>query len=157
MSKQNKSNKPNSSSQDPKFNYSSYIREFIGLSCAQKSILYSLASRMGSNDIAWPSLETLALDSGLTKKNLLINLKYLTEIGLIAQRKNAGKNGVNIYEILGVSLGYPWDGEGCLLVTPGVSLRHEGVLMRHPKYKKKINENKNDTASPKEELKWWRQ
>ena len=62
-------------------------------------------------------------------------------------KMNQGRHGCNVYKILEVSLGYPWDGEGCLLVTQGVSLRHLGVSLGYEKYKKKINEDKNGIAS----------
>lgn len=59
------------------------IRNLCGVPAIQKSILLNLATRMGKNQTAWPSVQRLSLDVGCSRRTLQQNLRLLAERGLL--------------------------------------------------------------------------
>lgn len=72
-----------------------YLREFgsqLDFTSVQKVILYTLAARIGTNQITWINQTELAKEVGLKKRQFIYALKLLTELNLIKLIKKGRKN-----------------------------------------------------------------
>ena len=136
------------------------IRNCIGLSVTQKSILYSIASRLGKQNFCFPSLTTLMKDSGLSKRTALVdNITALVKANIIHRISpgngfKSNRYGIN-FELL-VTNGYQCGNPRLLVQSPTVtSLVTDGYPKRN--INKKLNEIKkepfiNEAEKAREEI-----
>ena len=75
------------------------------VTAAQKNILAALIDRLGKNDRAWPSMATLALDTGLAKSTVTTAVQQLEERGLLIIDEGGGRRRSNRYYV--TQLAYP--------------------------------------------------
>ena len=82
-----------------KYSIITLIRKLNGVSTIQKTILYTLASRMNADDICWPSLSHLAKECCLTRAALCRNLNQLIDLGIVHKKMYFFSTKSNEYKI----------------------------------------------------------
>lgn len=69
----------------------SLIRALNGFSAYEKSILWALASRtMGNDKIAWPTVEQMLSDTGMSENTFYKHRTSLVEEGYVLVEKRSG-------------------------------------------------------------------
>lgn len=70
-----------------------WVRDLRGVKYGPKSVLYSLAARMGENDHCFPGREKLAEDAGMSVTAVRVHLAWLEEHGYISREHRQRENG----------------------------------------------------------------
>lgn len=126
------------------------VRNAIGLNTTQKSILYSIASRLGKQNFCYPSLSTLMIDCGLSKRSaltknldILVNLRILLRINPSNGFKS-NRYGID-FKVL-VTYGHQASDFRSLVQSPTVTTL---VTVGHPKRnrKEKLKEIKEEPSA----------
>lgn len=129
------------------------IRNCKNLNSTQKSLLFSIASRLGKNNFCYPSFTTLMIDSGIKNRTSLVEnltiLENLKIIWIISPKDGYKSNRYGIDFDLLVRVAYQCSTLGAL---GQCATRTRLVRKAYPKgnTNKKLNKNKKD-LSVKEE------
>lgn len=59
----------------------------LNATAREKLILYDLQGRANANNQCWPGMETVAKDTGLSRRTVLRTVKALQQAGLLSYRK----------------------------------------------------------------------
>jgi len=131
------------------------VRKLENINSTHKLILLVIATHIGQNEYAFPSIPTLAKECCLSERRIYSNIKELSELGLLVKLKSDGKFKSNRYALNlstplterhpdgksplteshytpDVSSGYP-----CRSVTPPLTERHPKENINNNEKKKK--------------------
>lgn len=75
------------------------IRNLRGFTAIQKSILLNIATRLGKNLTAWPSVDRLSLDVGCSRRTLQQNLRHLASAGVLQIFEKSDGRSSNRYRL----------------------------------------------------------
>ncbi len=64
-----------------------------------RTILMCLASYADEAGVSWPSVESLARDANMTRRNVQLVLRTLVQLGELTIREGQGPRGCNLYQI----------------------------------------------------------
>ena len=102
----------------PKVNPIVYVRGLRRISANAKLVMFTLASRVNDYNECWPSVASLADDTGLSRRAIFNALRELTDQGLI-ERTDVGKK-TPLTRLTMCQPGAQSAPEGCTTCTGGV-------------------------------------
>lgn len=99
------------------------------LTSTQKLIIYTLAARIGNNEICWISQEGLREECEISRSHLLLCLSKLKKHGILTIIKSRGKN---LYQ-LNLKISKKFVDISCIEQSDVLLTRHDNVLpLRRP-------------------------